>query len=569
MIRRILGFGAGGRTRRVFIALLGLGGFSIRAAGTGGIPAMPLHSLTRADYADRVEAVWTAQIAAMLMAWPHEHRTASVEWLTDYPRPYQSAIVDDDWYYEMSAIRGFEKFGIGMTVAELGRQWLEDGCGTWGSSKEARLNLERGIPAPDCGHPRHNKLWFTIGPQFSADVYGALAPGLVNVAARMAREYGAINGYAEAVDGAVFVAGMISLGFVERDPRTIVRQAARLIHPDSPYRKCLDEVIACADAGDEFQDIANRVEDRWHLEYPATNNAVSNGGLVALCVWFGGGDFLKTVNLAARAGDFTDADCNAANAAAVVGAMQGMKAIPVHLVRQLGDRIVGEKMDRLVFPRPVDEPISALARRTAAIGEQIVAARGGRLAADRLELPATEPETLPVQRFTLAELTRFWNPEWTLERAGFGGQGGGLGGIRGMTHLRGDVLATYPRDEVRGVLLRRTAVLGERPVLRFQAGVDAGRAWELAIFVNNRQMVKRVIDGLGANGIRWEAIDVDLKEYAGQSVELRLYQLVLVHNRTAGNAFWKDLRIEDPTTAGRAPVPGAAAGAGSAVTAGD
>jgi len=63
------------------------------------------------------------------------------------------------------------------------------------------------------------------------------------------RKFGHVNGYAEAVDGAVFVAGMVSLGFVERDTKTIVRKAARLIHPDSPYRKCLDLVIAMADAG--------------------------------------------------------------------------------------------------------------------------------------------------------------------------------------------------------------------------------------------------------------------------------------------------------------------------------
>ena len=34
-----------------------------------------------------------------------------------------------------------------------------------------------------------------------------------------------------------------------------------------------------------------------------------------MSVWFGEGDFLKTVSLAYRAADFTDADCNAANAA--------------------------------------------------------------------------------------------------------------------------------------------------------------------------------------------------------------------------------------------------------------
>src|SRR5262249_45380359 len=281
-------------------------------------------NLARADYQDRVQAIWVGQIIAVILGWPFEHQTASTQWIDQFAKPYTVAPVDDDWYYEMCAVRGFEKYGIDMTVAQLGEQWKENACGSWGSSEQARLNLAKGIKPPDTGHPRYNKLWFTIGPQFSADVYGALAPGLPNLAGRLAREFGHVNGYAEGTDGAVFMAGMVSLAFVEKDTKVIVSKAAKLIHHDSPYRKCLDLVIALASAGKSFEEIVNAVEDRWHLEYPATNNAVSNGGLVAASVWFGEGDFLKTVNLAARAADFTDADCNAANAAAVVGAIHGM-----------------------------------------------------------------------------------------------------------------------------------------------------------------------------------------------------------------------------------------------------
>ncbi|MCI0746858.1 MAG: ADP-ribosylglycohydrolase family protein, partial [Verrucomicrobia subdivision 3 bacterium] len=437
--------------------------------------------LSRADYRDRVEAVWTAQIVAVLLAWPHEHQVASTLWLTNFPKRYTNAPVDDDWYYEMCALRGFEKYGIGMTVEQLGQQWLENRCGSWGSSEQARLNLERGVKAPDCGHPRYNKLWFTIGPQFSSDVYGALAPGIVNVAARMARELGHVNGFAEGTDGAVFMAGMISLAFVEPDSKQIVRKAAQILHPDSPYRQCLDLVIELADAGRSFEEICQAVEDRWHIEYPATNNAVPNGGLVAASVWFGEGDFLKTINLAARAADFTDADCNAANAAAVVGAMHGMKAIPPHLVGQLGDRIVGAQMGSVKFDPPVDEKISELAKRTVAIGEKVFAANGGKLAGENLVADVEPPKTQPAELFELADLMQFWNSAWTLERAGFGGAGGGMAGIRGITHLAGDVLATYPRDEVRGLVLRHTAKLGSNPMLRFDAGADAGRAWELNV----------------------------------------------------------------------------------------
>ena len=502
--------------------------------------------LSRADYEDRVHAAWLGQIIGMEMAAPHEHRVASVVRLEDFPRSLEAARVDDDWYYEIVALRAFERYGIDLTVRELGRQWRENSAGTWGSSLEARVNLERGLDAPDTGHPRHNTMWWSIGPQFSAELYGMVAPGMPGVAGRLARELGAINGYAEGLDGAVFVAGMLSLAFVETDPREVVRGAARLIHPGSPYRQALDEVIALAEAGKGAREIAGRVEDRWHGEYPATNNAVANGALVAISVWFGGGDFLETINLAASLADFSDADCNAAGAAAVVGAMRGTRAIPSPLVAALGDRIVGATLGRVELTPPVDERISELARRTARIGEALLRSNGGAVDARDVVLPARAPVTQPLQAFSLPDLARFWDPAWTLERAGFGAGRGGMSGIRGQTFFRDGILATYPRDEVRGVLLRRDVTVGIGASLRARVGVDPGRAWQLDVYVDNEQVHGEIVEApADSRGeIAWRDIRVDLGRFAGRTVHLRVYQRTLVPDRVPGKAYWAELRLD-------------------------
>src|ERR1700678_4438481 len=205
--------------------------------------------LSREEYLDRVRAIWTAQMIGQITGLRFEHRPASTLPVTPLTHLPGYAPVDDDYYYEMVAIRAFEKYGIGLTVEQLGEQWLENNAGTWGSSEQALMLLKRGVKAPDTGHPRYNKLWWTIGPQFSSDVYGALTPGMPNAAAALARNLGHINGYAEGTDGAVFVAGMVSLGVIEKDTHSIVRKAASLIHPDSPYRQCLDMVISMAESG--------------------------------------------------------------------------------------------------------------------------------------------------------------------------------------------------------------------------------------------------------------------------------------------------------------------------------
>jgi hypothetical protein len=517
--------------------------------------------MSRSEYLDRAKAIWTAQMIGQLTGLEFEHKPASVLANTPLVRGKGFAETDDDYYYEMVAIRAFEKYGIGLTVEQLGAQWLENSAGSYGSSRETLALLKRGIKPPDTGNPRYNRLWWTIGPEFSSDVYGTLAPGMPNVAAAMARRLTHINGFAEGTDGAVFVSGMISLGFVETDTKEIVRKAANLISPLSPYRQCLDTVISMADAGKQPEEISRAITERWGIEYPGTNNAVVNGGLVAISVWFGNGNFSKTENLAFTAADFADADCNAANAASVIAAMHGMAALPAEVVASFNDRVRGASMGGVALTPPVDESISALGERAAIIGEKVLLAHGARLEGNNLIIPIEQPITQEPELFRLSDLTKMWAPEWSLERAGFGGGNGGVRGMRGATFLEGDMMSIFPRDEVRGALLRQTVSLSDSPSLDFDAGVDPGRTWHLEIFVNNDKVLDRLIEGPPATprsaadrrlptteemdaARHWEHVHLDLSSYRKQSVVMRLYDLILVPGHEAGNSYWKKLQLQ-------------------------
>jgi hypothetical protein len=103
-----------------------------------------------------------------------------------------------------------------------------------GFQQQTLLLMRHGIGPPDTGSPRYNKLWWTIGPEFSSDLCGALSPALPLQIARLARQYGHLNGYAEGVDGGIFVSGMISIAFQQHDSHQVVRQAANLIARSSP-----------------------------------------------------------------------------------------------------------------------------------------------------------------------------------------------------------------------------------------------------------------------------------------------------------------------------------------------
>lgn len=84
--------------------------------------------------------------------------------------------------------------------------------------------------------------------------------------------------------------------------------------------------------------------------------------------------------------------------------------------------------------------------------------------------------------------------------------------------------------------------LGSNSVLKFQAGADPGRAWQLQVYVNDEKVLDKVIEGR-SDSRDWQEIEVNLAKYANQEVALRLYQRVLIPGREAGNAYWRELVV--------------------------
>lgn len=529
--------------------------------------------LTKAEYLDRVKAMWTAQLVAVHMGWDFEHKPAAVDLVTGYSesrletiRQNGGAQIDDDWYYEMAALDGFEKYGANMTVEELGQQWLDYNMGTWGSAFYTRAALLKGFKGSEAGLPKNNRMWFTVGNQNRSDLYAMFTPGMPNLTASISRNLGHVNSYAEGTDGGVLMSVLESMAFYEKDVKKLIKKAITVLDPSAPHRQCFETIIAMGEAGKTWQETAKVIEERWGIEYPGTNSAVWNGGFAGVAIWFGDGDLWKSLNIAYGASDFSDADCQAANVATVLAAMHGNKIFPATLIKPFNNRIVGDKLGFMDLIKPVDENLDTLAARTCRIGLQILKANGATVDGENITIPIPkEIIQQSAESFSPNEFTQWWNPEWKLERAGFGAPGGGVRGIRGGTFLDEDVLATYPRDEVRGVKLYTKKVLGEKQHLTFEVAADPGRIWKLTVYAGNEKLLSKLIDGsmaidwpdVSRDGYpqplheyekskelrKWETIVVDLSKYAGKETTIRLYQDILVRNGFPGNAYWKNMTI--------------------------
>lgn len=541
-------------------------------------------SLSMEEYTDRCQAIWTAQMVGHYFGQePFEHHQAAVQWVNDYPLyKYEDfeenggvGYVDDDWYYEMANLRAFDKYGPGMTLEELGRQWVENNVGVWGSSGLARKNLRNGIPARLAGHPKYNRVWFTMGAQNRCDLYGMFFPGMPNLAGDISRRLGHINSYAEGTDGGVLMAGMIAMAFYEKDPREILKKTINMLDPKAPHRQCIEMVISGAESGYTYKECADAMMDKYSHIYPATNGAVQNFGVVAVALWYGGGDFMKTMNIALSAADYTDTDCNAACAAVVLAAMHGMKIIPDRLVDPFKGITKGSHIGSVKLTPPVNTTTKELAEKTVDMGRRMMSYWSNtRIEGDMIHIPMQrEIQTQPLELFDPNDFAKYWNPDWELFRAGYGTPGGGFRGIRGGTFYDEGVLVTYPKNEIRNCYLTRTIKLSDDPSLVMEVGADPGRAWTLEVFVNNDEVINRkLIDG--GDPLEWKnedgstpwfipgyfpppqddyerskktreykEIEVDLREWAGQVVTIRLYMIPIVLNEYSGNAYWKKVEI--------------------------
>src|SRR5712692_8306701 len=130
--------------RRNAMKRLGAGGVASVVAGTGlegallrqPVPSSQeakvrereaerrLRRISLREYQDRVHGAWLGGIAGTLFGMPFEGKPQNVMARLDrFLSSYVYAPVDDDYYYEMVALYGFERHGIGMTVEQLGQMW--------------------------------------------------------------------------------------------------------------------------------------------------------------------------------------------------------------------------------------------------------------------------------------------------------------------------------------------------------------------------------------------------------------------------------------------------------------
>lgn len=268
--------------------------------------------------------------------WSYERVRDTYGEVTEYLRDFKNFAADDDTNGPVYFIRALRDYGLQCTAEDVGKTWLnyaaeEHGMYWWGgfgisTEHTAYKNLQAGITAPMSGAIATNGTTVAeqIGGQIFIDSWGWVNPGNPQRAADMSAMAASVAHDGDGLNGARFCAASIAAAFEAGSIEEIVEIALGTIDPNSTYAKVCRAVIAFHKANpDDWRACRDMLNAEWGYDrYPGVCHIIPNAGVTIMSILYGQGSVPRTAEIATMAS--WDTDCNAGNAAAIVGTFQGL-----------------------------------------------------------------------------------------------------------------------------------------------------------------------------------------------------------------------------------------------------
>lgn len=304
-------------------------------------------TLSKAQLQNKIKGGWAGQTIGVTFGGPVEFRFQGtmindyqpIVWYDGYIKKSMTEIpgLYDDLYMDLTFVDVFEKKGIDAPVEEHAKAYANAGYVLWHANQSGRYNILNGIAAPRSGHWKDNPHADDIDFQIEADFSGLMAPGMPNTAAKIGDGIGHVMNYGDGWYGGVYVGAMYSLAFISDDVNYVVNEALKTIPPQSTFYKCIADVIAWhAQYPNDWKQTWFEIQKKWSDEVGCPDgvfhsfniDAKINAAYIVLGLLYGNGDFTRTLDVTARAGQ--DADCNPSSAGGILGTMIGYEKIPAY-----------------------------------------------------------------------------------------------------------------------------------------------------------------------------------------------------------------------------------------------
>lgn len=241
---------------------------------------------------------------------------------------------NDDITYELAFLYAYEEKGKAITSADVAKFWIGYVPSGWSAEEMALRNIRWGIMPPDSGLV-DNPFGEWIGAQMRGAICGMVAPGNPEEAARLAWLDGEVSHFNNGIIGEVFNAVLVSLSYVEKDIRKIVRQCVEMIPAHCEYRQVIQFALDACLESDSWEPAWRKCEKQfeqynWIHAYP-------NAAAEVVALWFGGCDFDETAYIIAMEGQ--DVDCSAAQILTAIGIIVGIDGIRDQWKEPIGDEL--------------------------------------------------------------------------------------------------------------------------------------------------------------------------------------------------------------------------------------
>lgn len=323
-----------------------------------------MKKLTFDVYKDKVKGCWTGKNIGGVLGAPFEcfRQVNEVDFytqdLTMGPPP------NDDLDLQIIWLAAVEKYGRTVNAAILGEYWLSYIIPNWVEYGTGKANLRAGLRPPLSG-VTDNTYGNSCGCFIRSEIWACLAPGHPEIAARYAYEDAIVDHSGEGMYGEVFCAALQSAAFVESDPKKLIDIALTYIPEDSATARTIRKACECyekkVDAlearrqihntapgtfgiqGIKLKEIKKEGNEGMALGEPGFD-APENVAFVIAGWLYGEGDFGRSIVIANSFGE--DTDCTCATLGALLGILNGEKALPDRWKAPLDDKIATLCIDK-------------------------------------------------------------------------------------------------------------------------------------------------------------------------------------------------------------------------------
>lgn len=313
---------------------------------------------------------------------------------------------DDDTDVEYVALDTMSALGTPWLTSEaLADAWLShmDDQYLWVSNLCALDLMRRNVIPRSTGLPAANPYWLRIDAQLTTEFFGSLAPGMPEVALRLADMPIANTASGHAAHGAQFFVVLHALAPVA-DPALPLREQvlwlvdhARDYIPDTSKAADIVDFVVADYLANPDKNNWERTRDLVYNRYDL--NATANGfkyrgwtessvnfatGLIALL--YGEGNFLRTIQIGTLSG--WDSDNGTATMGALLGLLLGHDALVAQIEASLGPTPLSDRYDierthdNLPDYLPDDpdaqDTFTLMAQRMMPLVRQVIAEAGGR-----------------------------------------------------------------------------------------------------------------------------------------------------------------------------------------------